>query len=152
MTAICACLNARRLARLLTQLYDQTLRPAGIRSTQLPLLATIGSRGATTLTQLAEAVVMDRTTLTRSLTLLERKRWVKSSSGADLRTREVSLTPSGWAVLGQAIPLWDEAQARMAGVVGEAGAKRLLAHFASTVDHMKRPERSSARTRERGTK
>lgn len=152
MTTVCACLNARRLARQLTQLYDQTLRSAGVRSTQLPLLATIGLRGATTLTHLADAVVMDRTTLTRSLALLERKRWVKSSAGADLRTREVSLTRSGWAVLQQAMPLWDKAQAQVATVVGETGAKRLLANFASTIDQMKRHARASARTEKRRVK
>lgn len=149
MTTVCACLNARRLARLLTQVYDHTLRPAGVRSTQLPLLATLGLRGTTTLTHLSDAVVMDRTTLTRSLALLERKRWVKISAGADLRTREVSLTPSGWAVVQRAMPLWDEAQAQVGSVVGEAGAKRVLAHFASTVDQMKRRAGASARTKKR---
>lgn len=143
MTTLCACLNARRAARLISQLYDATLRPAGVRSTQLPVLATIGWLGSMTLTALADAVVIDRTTLTRNLLLLERKGWLRSSAGADLRTREISLTPRGWELLRRAIPLWDKAQARVAAMLGEAGANRLLADLVRAVDQMKKPGRPS---------
>lgn len=149
MTTQCACLNARKVARLLSQSYDAALRPVGIRSTQLPLLATIGLRGPLALTELADAVVIDRTTLTRSLALLERKGWVRTIAGADLRTREIRLTPRGQDVLRRAVPLWDNAQARATAILGEARAERLLADLATTVDQMKKPGRASAGARQR---
>jgi DNA-binding MarR family transcriptional regulator len=137
MTSQCACLNARKAARLLSQLYDAALRPVGVRSTQLPLLATIALRGSLTVTELAEAVVIDRTTLTRSLLLLEQRGWVRSTAGEDLRMREINLTPSGREVLRRAIPLWEKAQALVRTSLGGGLADRIVADFASTVGKMK---------------
>jgi DNA-binding MarR family transcriptional regulator len=136
MTTQCACLNARKVSRQLSQLYDSVLRPAGIRSTQLPLLATIGIRGPMLLTELADAVVLDRTTLTRSLAHLERNGWVKTRSGVDLRTREIHLTPAGRRVLQRAMPLWDEAQSRVRGALGALAAEQLVAGLAAAVGNM----------------
>jgi DNA-binding MarR family transcriptional regulator len=140
MTSQCACLNARKAARLLSQLYDGALRPVGVRSTQLPLLATIGLRGSLTVTELAEAVVIDRTTLTRSLLLLEQHGWVRSTAGDDLRMREISLTPRGREQLRRAIPLWQKAQTLVRTSLGGGLADRVVADFAATVEKMKELE------------
>lgn len=137
MTSQCACLNARKAARLLSQLYDAMLRPAGVRSTQLPLLATIGLRGPLAVTELADAVAIDRTTLSRSLALLERNNWVRSAAGGDLRTREISLTPQGRDVVRRAIPLWEKAQGLVVAMLGDAGAERLVTDFAVATDRMR---------------
>jgi DNA-binding MarR family transcriptional regulator len=137
MTSQCACLNARKAARLLSQLYDAALRPAGVRATQLPLLATIALRGPLGVSELAEALAIDRTTLTRSLALLERKKWVRSSPGGDLRTRALSLTPKGQDVVRHAIPLWEQAQALVVATFGKAGAGRIVADFALAAKEMK---------------
>jgi DNA-binding MarR family transcriptional regulator len=137
MTSECACLNARKAARLLSQLYDAALRPVGLRSTQLPLLATIGLRGSLTVTELAEAVVIDRTTLTRSLLPLEQHGWIRSTAGEDQRMREIRLTPRGREVLRRAIPLWQKAQTLVKTSLGGGLADRIVADFAATVDKMK---------------
>jgi DNA-binding MarR family transcriptional regulator len=137
MTSECACLNARKAARLLSQLYDAALRPAGVRATQLPLLATIALRGSLGVTELAEAVAIDRTTLTRSLGLLERKKWIRSAPGGDQRTRELSLTPRGQDVVRRAIPLWERAQAQVVATLGRAGAARIVGDFALTANRMR---------------
>jgi DNA-binding MarR family transcriptional regulator len=137
MTTHCACLNARKAARLLSQLYDAALRPVGVRSTQLPLLATLGLRGPLTLSELADAVVIDRTTLTRSLLPLEQHGWVRSTPGDDLRMREISLTPRGREVLRRAIPLWQQAQTRVMTSLGGDLADRIVTDFAATVEVMK---------------
>jgi DNA-binding MarR family transcriptional regulator len=142
MTSQCACLNARKAARRLSQLYDAALRPAGVRSTQLPLLATIGWRGPLAVTELADAVAMDRTTLTRSLALLERNRWLRSAAGGDLRTREISLTPLGREVVRRAIPLWEKAQAEVVALLGDGGTERLVAGFARAVQRIETRERA----------
>ncbi|MEE8273100.1 MAG: MarR family transcriptional regulator, partial [Alphaproteobacteria bacterium] len=69
--AICTCFNLRKAARAVTQLYDAALGPSGLRATQFSLIAALGVRGAPTISQLAKAMVMDRTTLTRNLKPLE---------------------------------------------------------------------------------
>ena len=67
----CACLNVRKAARAITQLFDEVLQPTGLRSTQFPLLVTVALLGEAPVTQLAEELVMDRTTLARNLKPLE---------------------------------------------------------------------------------
>lgn len=133
MLSECACLNVRKAARVVTQRYDDALRPAGVRSTQLPLLATAALRGRINLAVLADEVVIDRTTLSRTLALLERKGWIRVSQGADRRTRDVRLTQRGWDVLQRAVPLWERVQAEIRNSLGGARFTRLVAGFRATV-------------------
>ena len=91
----CACFSLRKAARAVTQLYDDALKPARVLATQLPLLATSARLERATVTKLAEAMVMDRTTLTRNLRPLERDGLLRTEPGADRRVREVSLTKKG---------------------------------------------------------
>src|SRR5258708_21311115 len=72
----CAVMNVRQMARAVTAHYDAQLRPAGLRATQLNLLMAIESETATTITDLAEILALDRTTLTRNLKLLLARRLV----------------------------------------------------------------------------
>ena len=69
----CICFNLRKAARVITQIYDEAFRPTGFRSTQMPLLVATAALGPVTVNRLAEAVVMDRTTLTRNLKPLEKQ-------------------------------------------------------------------------------
>src|SRR6476659_8600571 len=87
----CACFHLRRATRALTQLYDDALRPAGVRTTQFTLLNAIRIAGPATVRRLATTVVMDRTTLTRDLRPLERQGLVLIEPGEDRRERKVDL-------------------------------------------------------------
>lgn len=109
----CVCYNARKVARAVTRLYDDMLRPSGLRATQLTLLMVIDALGEPSITALAEQLVMDRTTLTRDLRPLEVAGWVAVAPGRDRRTRIVRLTPAGGATLRDALPLWRAAQAAL---------------------------------------
>src|SRR5689334_20876759 len=68
----CVCSTLRMVSRAVTQLYDDMLRPSGVRVTQFSILATIARMGEANLKQLEETLAIDQTTLTRSLSLLER--------------------------------------------------------------------------------
>jgi DNA-binding MarR family transcriptional regulator len=114
----CACLNMRKATRAITQLYDATLAPAGLRATQFTLLVALSLAERLTLSQVAEHLVMDRTTLTRNVAVLERDGLVTSERGPDRRERYMRLTPSGRRALDQALPLWREAQAKTIKAVG----------------------------------
>jgi DNA-binding MarR family transcriptional regulator len=110
----CACFNIRKAARAVTSLYDAVLRPTGLRSTHAMLLMAIGSASeAPTISRLAEAMVMDRTTLARELKPLVEQGLVCITPGADRRTREVHLTDAGRAKRREIIPLWEEAQTKL---------------------------------------
>jgi DNA-binding MarR family transcriptional regulator len=107
----CACQAARRAARELTRAYDEALRPSGLRTTQFSLLVAVGLMGAPSMTELASAVALERTTLTRDLRPLSERGLVAIRPGDDRRSRVVELTDAGWAGVAAAMPRWREAQA-----------------------------------------
>lgn len=106
----CVCYNTRKVARAVTRLYDDALRPCGLRATQLTLLMVIEAMAEPTISALAGQLVMDRTTLARDLRPMEASGWVAVVPGRDRRTRIVRLTTAGRDALGEALPLWREAQ------------------------------------------
>ncbi len=114
----CACANLRKATRAVTQVYDTALRPTGLKATQFTLLATLATLGDPPLTRLAEAMVMDRTTLTRNLKPLIAKGYVHVTEGDDLRVRNLGLTDSGRAAYDGALPQWREAQSRFVEELG----------------------------------
>jgi DNA-binding MarR family transcriptional regulator len=129
----CACLNLRQATRAVTQLYDEFLRPSGLRATQFSLLSVIRLTGGASIGALADTAVMDRTTLTRNLKLLEDMKLIRSVEGEDARVRLVTLTPAGEARLEAARPHWEEAQAHMTKSLGRAELDRLLRGLSSAV-------------------
>ena len=125
----CTCFGLRKAARAVTQLYDAALEPSGLRATQFSLLASLRIEGPLTISRLAEAMVMDRTTLTRNLRPLDKQGLVAVAPGRDRRTRRVRLTARGRTRFTQAFPLWQRVQARMTRGLGAARRKHLLAEL-----------------------
>ncbi len=130
----CASFNLRRADRVVTQLYDEKLRPAGLKSTQFTLLTAIRLKEPVTIRQLADGLVMDRTTLTRNLRPLAKEGMISIVPGKDRRVREVSSTAAGRGALERAYPLWQEAQALIAERLGGERMEHLLGDLAATVD------------------
>jgi DNA-binding MarR family transcriptional regulator len=122
----CTCWNVRKAARLVTQQYDGVLHSTGLRATQLSILAGLALRGPITVSTLAEALVMDQTTLTRNLKPLEKRGLVQRVPGTDRRTRSVSLTPKGVTAITNAFPFWKRAQANVVRAFGETRFQRFL--------------------------
>jgi len=122
----CAGFNLRKAMRAVSQVYDDALRPAGIRGTQFSLLVAIRMAAPVTVTQLADKAVMDRTTLTRNLDVLVKQGLIALDAGDDRRTRMVTITGQGRAVLIQAHPLWEQAQSRLRKSMPEDRLEALL--------------------------
>ncbi|HEX7241925.1 MAG TPA: MarR family winged helix-turn-helix transcriptional regulator [Longimicrobiaceae bacterium] len=135
MTADCLCFRARRVARALTRMYDEALRPLGIQATQLTLLNAVTMCGdGATVSRLADVLAMDQTTLSRNLRPLEKAGLVRiGRHPADGRVRVALLTPDGQRVLEDALPLWTRAHERVVAVLGEADAAELRARFDATI-------------------
>ncbi len=114
----CACFSLRKAARAVTQLYDRTLEPSGLRVTQFTLVVALSLSEQLTLSQVAKRLVMDRTTLTRNVAPLERDGLVKSERGPDRRERYLRLTAAGRRALAGALPLWRQAQAQAVKAIG----------------------------------
>ncbi|MBF0496827.1 MAG: winged helix-turn-helix transcriptional regulator [Deltaproteobacteria bacterium] len=115
----CACYNLRRAARSITRLYDDFLRPSGLKTTQFSVLMTAKMRGPVTITKLADLTVTERTTLTRNLTILEKKGLIRIEPGLDRRERQVALTEAGHEALVKAIPLWETVQEHVEKGLGQ---------------------------------
>jgi DNA-binding MarR family transcriptional regulator len=129
----CACFSLRKAARAVTQLYDDTLRPTGLRSTQFSLLALLRLASPVNMTRLADEAVMDRTTLARNLDVLEREGLVRVRPGEDARVREVELTRQGAARLEAAFPYWQEAQRSMGRRLGGRRMDRMTADLSAAI-------------------
>jgi len=115
----CMCHKARMAARVVTRAYDDALRPTGLRATQVSVLAAVGARGALSIKSLADALQMERSTLTRNLRPLEKKGYVELAPERRYRSRVLTLTSAGRAALVTALPLWEGAQRKLKGRVGQ---------------------------------
>ena len=109
-TKECRCLAARREARALTRLFEAKLRPHGLRATQFSVLSALALKGPTPISELAEFLVLERTTLTRVAQVMTRNGWLTTAADADARRRPLTITPSGRRKVAAAFPAWEEAQ------------------------------------------
>lgn len=123
----CACGNIRRAARSVTQYYDNYLKPSGIRSTQLSVLLTISLNDGITVNELADLLVMDQTTVTRNVGILEENGYIFSAAAInDGRKRRLTITDKGVGKLEEAMPLWDKAQGRLESGLGPERFRDML--------------------------
>jgi DNA-binding MarR family transcriptional regulator len=110
----------------ITQVYDQLLAPAGLRTTQFSILAKLKRHGPLTINTLARDMVMDRTTLGRNILPLERDGLVRiETAPSDRRAKEVHLTKAGEKRLQAAHKGWSEAQVRFEATFGPRRAVEL---------------------------
>ena len=122
------CFVVRAAARHVTQCYDQFLASSGLRTTQFSILARLKRRGPLTISELAESMVMDRTTLGRNILPLERDGLIRiEATASDRRAKELHLTKDGEKRLDAARKGWHAAQARFEAVFGVKRAADLRA-------------------------
>ena len=128
----CLCASLRRASRVLTQVYEDALRPAGLRATQFTVLQALSLTGEVLHGELGEILAMDSTTLTRTLEILSRRGWIAKRTGKDLRERWVRLTKAGLTAFEKALPLWEKTQSDLRRRLGDAQWNDLL-KFANEV-------------------
>ena len=116
----CMCASFRRAARALTQRYDDALRPHGLRATQFTILQALSLTGEISQGDLGELLVLDSTTLTRTLRLMRARGWIAERPGKDRRERWVQLSAAGRRKFKQASVPWQELQTRLHSRAGTA--------------------------------
>lgn len=121
----CACQNLRRLTRMVTRIYDQELRKAGIEVTQFGLLTALAIVGEANQKKLSAGFAMDSTTLTRTLGLLRKQGWIHVRPGKDRRERVFRLTRAGKQQITAAQPYWQAAEQRLRKILGPASWKQM---------------------------
>jgi DNA-binding MarR family transcriptional regulator len=116
----CLCGNTRMAARAISSVYDRKLAAVGLRSSQMALLWAVYGCEPVTASKLGTTIAMDKTTLARSLRLLEADGLIVLEVGRDRRKRYARLTEAGRDRFDRAIPHWQEAQAEMRSALGDA--------------------------------
>lgn len=115
----CNCLNIRRASRAVTHFYDRILQPSGLTISQLSLLKHLKQVEPITISELANVMRIDRTTLNRNMKPLVDHDLITITPGQDPRTRQVVMTPKGTATTNSASQLWDKAQTSVRDYLGE---------------------------------
>lgn len=120
----CVAMRLKKLHRVVAALYDDALRPHGLKGGQLGLLVAITCMGEPQPTELCRALRMDKSTLSRDAEVLRRRGWLEvvEESG---RSRPLRITPAGRAILKKAAPAWRHAQDQAVRLLGNDGVQAL---------------------------
>lgn len=114
----CTNLKLRQLVRRVSQHYDAEMAQAGLKTTQYSLLSHVLKLGPIRPGDLARAMTMDASTLTRNLRPLITAGWVELHAGADGRSRSVVITPAGRDKRAEAQRRWHSAQQNINQLLG----------------------------------
>jgi DNA-binding MarR family transcriptional regulator len=126
----CNCFALRQAARYVTQIYERHLGKVGVTAAQFTILAKLARQASLTMVDLADKMVMDRTTLVRALKPLQRDGLVIAEPAEhDARTHVFSLTKDGERVFSEAILAWRAAQEEFETRFGRKRAKALRAEL-----------------------
>lgn len=121
----CLCSRTRMLDRVLSRLFDDALAPLGIRASQLTVLALIGAMEGLRAADVARYLEMDKSTVSRGLSLLRSRGWLEEVVGADAKSRSLNVTVEGRALLRETLPYWRSAVEGARGTLGEESVEAL---------------------------
>jgi DNA-binding MarR family transcriptional regulator len=119
VVAACLGYRTRRLARTVTRLYNDCLRPLGLNITEMNLMAAIAAHGSVQPAKLGRAMELEKSTLSRNSSRLVDRGWVEIRDHQDGPGVLLALTERGNEMLLRALPAWQEAQQRAQSLVAE---------------------------------
>jgi DNA-binding MarR family transcriptional regulator len=126
----CICGLVRRSGRILTKKYDHYLKPSGLKATQLGMLANISKNPAVTVSELAKLLLMDQSTVTRNLRVLEKLGYILLEPAiSDNRIKRIHVSDSGKSKMDEARPMWERAQLEMERILGKKSIEGLIDSF-----------------------
>ena len=111
----------------MTAIYDDALAPFGMTLAQFSLLRRVERHQPISISQLGLRADLDRTTMSRNVRVLQRRKWVQLAPGADQREEMVSLAPVGKEAIKRAVPSWAATQQHIEAALGEANLESLPA-------------------------
>ena len=117
----CIAVRLRLLNRVVTNLYDDALRPLGLRASQLNILVVTAKLGLARPAQVCEILQLDASTLSRNLERMRAQGWLEAVHDEDGRAQPFRLTPRGKRLIDKAFPAWEEGQRRAEELLGKDG-------------------------------
>ena len=121
----CLAVRVRALNRVVTSLYDEALRPHGLRVGQLNLLVAVARLGTARPGDLCQVLRMEKSTLSRDIEVMRRNGWLEIIEGGG-RARPVRLSPTGHALLERVVPAWRRAQEQARRLLGDDGSEAVM--------------------------
>jgi DNA-binding MarR family transcriptional regulator len=121
----CIAVRLRLLNRVVTNLYDDALRPLGLKVSQLNILIVTAKLGVARPARVCELLQLDASTLSRNVKPLQAHGWLEVVPEEDARAQPFRLTPWGRRLIEKAVPAWEEAQRRAAELLGDEGVALL---------------------------
>ena len=121
MAHSCLALRLRLLNRVVTNLYDEALRPLDLKISQLNILVVTAKLGLAQPAKVCDILQLDSSTLSRNVERMRARGWLEAVAGEDARRQSFRLTAQGRKLLARAVPAWDRAQRRAAEVLGDEG-------------------------------
>ena len=126
----CFCAAFRKAGRILTRKYDRYLKPSGLKVTQYSMLANIARNSGITVSELADKLFMDQTTVTRNLRVLGKSNYIHmETEEADNRIKRIQVSDKGESKMKEAKPFWEKAQLEMEATLGGDSITGLLSAF-----------------------
>src|SRR5258707_4114634 len=117
----CIAVRLRLLNRVVTNFYDDALRPLGLKVSQLNILIVTARLGLARPVQVCEILQLDTSTLSRNVERMRAHGWVEVVPGEDARTQPFRLTAQGKRLIEMAVPAWEEAQGQAVELLGDEG-------------------------------
>jgi DNA-binding MarR family transcriptional regulator len=117
----CIAVRLRRLNRVVTNLYDDALRPLNLKASQLNILVVAAKLGLARPAQVCDFLQLDTSTLSRNVERMRARGWLEVVPDEDARAQPFRLTPQGKRLIDKAFPAWEQAQRRAIEVLGNQG-------------------------------
>jgi DNA-binding MarR family transcriptional regulator len=117
----CIAVRVRLINRVITSLYDEAMRPHGLRISQANILVALVQLVEARPVEVCRVLRIEKSTLSRDIELMKQNGWVESDPPTGGRNQILRVTPEGLALLETVHPAWKKAQAEAAGLIGEAG-------------------------------
>src|SRR5690348_9900390 len=117
----CIAVRLRLLNRVVTNLYDDALRPLGLKVSQLNILIVAARLGLARPAQVCDILQLDASTLSRNVKPLQSHGWLEVVPEEDARAQPFRLTPQGKRLIEKAVPAWEKAQQQATELLGSEG-------------------------------
>src|SRR3954462_13532204 len=117
----CIAVRLRLLNRVVTNFYDDALRPLGLKVSQLNILIVTARLGLARPAQVCEILQLVASTLSRNVKPLQTRGWLEVVPDEDARAQPFRLTAAGKGLIEKAVPAWEEAQRQATELLGDEG-------------------------------
>ena len=121
----CVAVRLRMLNRVITNIYDNALRPLDLKVSQMNILVAAAKMGTARPLKVCEYLHLDVSTLSRNVERMRARGWLEVVPDEDGRSQPFRLTPRGRKLLEEAVPAWGEAQEQVKRVLGDEFVQQL---------------------------